>query len=236
MLAKIRKLLAKAEDPAVTPEEAEAYNTKVAELVARYGIDQALLAEREPTSDVVGDRIIPLDPPYALDKADLLAGIAVVLRCKPIRRHRSTDPQGRHAVHLFGFGSDLERVDLLYTSLLLQSTHALASTPVPPGENAAAFRRAWLAGFTIAVVRRLRQAERQAQEETSRTDSGRSVALVLADRTAVVVNAAREAYPRLGPARARVLSGGGYGDGHRAGQSADLGGSKLAGFRKHLDA
>lgn len=236
MLAKIRKLLAKAEDPGVTPEEAEAYNTKVAELVARYGIDRALLADSDPESDVVGDRVIPLDPPYALDKASLLGGIATTLRCRAISRHRSKDPKGRRAVHLFGFGADLERVDLLYTSLLLQATHTLATTPVPPWENAAAFRRAWLAGFTNAVIRRLAAAERRAQQDTTPAESGRSVALVLADRSGIVERAVRDTYPRLRTGRARVLTGGGYGDGHRAGQRADLGGSKLTGNRKQLGA
>ena len=33
----MRKLLAKAEDPAVTAEEAEPYNAKAAELIARQG-------------------------------------------------------------------------------------------------------------------------------------------------------------------------------------------------------
>ena len=43
-LARVRKLLAKAEDTAVTPQEAEAYTAKVAELMASYGIDRAMLA------------------------------------------------------------------------------------------------------------------------------------------------------------------------------------------------
>ena len=35
LLARVRKLLSKAEDPAVTEAEAESYNTKAAELIAR---------------------------------------------------------------------------------------------------------------------------------------------------------------------------------------------------------
>ena len=73
ILAKVRKILAKAEDLAAKPEEAETYTAKAAELVAAYGIDWALLAQTEPGSDVVGDRVVLLDPPYALDKAGLLS-------------------------------------------------------------------------------------------------------------------------------------------------------------------
>ncbi|MGH3122965.1 MAG: DUF2786 domain-containing protein, partial [Streptosporangiaceae bacterium] len=40
---RVRKLLAKAEAQGVTPAEAEALTAKAAELMARYGIDRALL-------------------------------------------------------------------------------------------------------------------------------------------------------------------------------------------------
>ena len=36
-LERVRKLLAKAEDPGCTPEEAAALNAKAAELIAKYG-------------------------------------------------------------------------------------------------------------------------------------------------------------------------------------------------------
>ena len=75
ILSKVRKLLAKAEDPACTPAEAEAFTAKAAELIAKYGVDRALLAARDPATDPVGDRVIELYPPYALDKAGLLAGV-----------------------------------------------------------------------------------------------------------------------------------------------------------------
>ena len=49
-LARIRKLLAQAEDPAATAAEAEAFNAKAAELMARHGVDAALLAASDPGS------------------------------------------------------------------------------------------------------------------------------------------------------------------------------------------
>ena len=48
ILAKVRKLLALAEDPAATTHEAETYTAKAAQLIADYGIDQALLAAADP--------------------------------------------------------------------------------------------------------------------------------------------------------------------------------------------
>jgi hypothetical protein len=227
MLAKVRKLLAKAADPATTPEESESYTAKAAALVAAYGIDQALLAGSDPSRDPVGDRVISLDAPYAADKADLLSTIAVELRCRAVRRITPrADGVGKEIeLHLFGHASDLERSEVLFTSLLLQAVRDLTRTPIPHGQHAAAFRRSWLAGFTLAVTQRLRDAERRAAAEAGPrfAAAGSSSALVLADRAALVTDAMEQAYPRLRTARPRVLSGAGRRHGWEAGQRADLG-------------
>ncbi|MFP5253897.1 MAG: DUF2786 domain-containing protein [Actinomycetes bacterium] len=238
VLAKIRKLLAKAEDPAATPEEADTYTAKAADLVASYGIDRALLAEEIPDSDVVGDRVVVMDAPYALDKATLLSSIAHALRCQAVRRVRHVGPRARKevSIHLFGYDSDLFRVELLFTSLLLQATTRLAGTTAPPYESLAAYRRSWLAGFTAAVTQRLREAEdragRDAEAErecdgpgrAGARPEGRSVALVLVDRSRAVAAAVDEEYPHLRTASRRALSGSGGASGWAAGQRADLGG------------
>ena len=226
MLAKVRKLLAKAADPATTPEESESYTAKAAALVAAYGIDQALLAEADPGRDPVGDRVIGLDAPYAADKADLLSTIAAELRCRAVRRITPKVDGGKEIeLHLFGHASDLERAEVLFTSLLLQAVRDLTRTPIPRGQHAAAFRRSWLAGFTIAITQRLRDAERRATAEAGPrfAAAGSSAALVLADRAALVTDAMEHAYPRLRTARPRVLSGAGRRHGWEAGQRADIG-------------
>ncbi|MBW4704166.1 MULTISPECIES: DUF2786 domain-containing protein [unclassified Micromonospora] len=216
MLSKVRKLLAQAEDAACTPAEAAAFTAKATELIARYGVDRALLAARDPTTDPVGDRVVDVVAPYARDKAGLLAAVADPLRCRCIRRPAGTG----FALHLFGFASDLERVDLLFTSLLVQAAHGLAGTVVPPGEHPAAFRRSWLAGFARVIAERLRAAEAGAVAQ----DGTPSVALVLADRSDRVARRVTEVYPRLRTAPTRRLAGSGFGAGEAAGQRADLGG------------
>jgi hypothetical protein len=238
ILAKVRKILAKAEDPAATPEEAETYTAKAAELVAAYGIDRALLAEEVPTSDPLGDRVVVLDPPYALDKAGLLSSVAIRLRCRAVQRVRYADRTKEISLHLFGYDSDLVRVEVLYTSLLLQATSLLTRTPVPVGEHPAAYRRSWLAGFTSAVSRRLADAEDRARagadrqadrQEEAGAPRRRSVELVLADRSAAVRRAVEDAYPSLRRAQSRQLSGSGGRAGWSAGQRADLGGTRVTG-------
>jgi hypothetical protein len=230
VLAKVRKILAKAEDPAATPEEAETYTAKAAELIAGYGIDRALLAEAVPGSDVVGDRVVVLDAPYALDKASLLSGVAVALRCQAVQRTRYDEGAKELSMHLFGYESDLARAEVLYTSLLLQATSLVRRSLAPRGENLAAYRRSWLAGFTAAVVRRLRESEeraRTAAEGDEGAPSGRSVSLVLADRSVAVRDAVQAEYPSLRKAQARSLSGSGGRSGYQAGQRADLGGVRV---------
>ena len=248
MLAKIRKLLAKAEDPATTPEEAESYTAKATELVAAYGIDEALLAEADAGHDRVGDRVVVLDAPYALDKAGLLATVATGVRCRVVQRERWVDGAKQLSLHLFGYGADLERAELLFTSLLLQATGQMRRSPVPRGDSVAAFRRSWLAGFAMAVGERLRAAERAAQqaaEQAAGQQSGQtgpagadrgnrpSVALVLAGREDRVEAQVQEAYPQLGRARRRTLSGRGSGAGWAAGQQADLGGRRMGSGRSN---
>jgi hypothetical protein len=244
VLTRVRKILAKAEDPAATPEEAETYTAKAAELVASYGIDRALLAEQVPESDVVGDRVVVMDAPYARDKASLLGAVAHALRCQAVHRERSVgdDPRGSAkelSLHLFGYTSDLERVEVLYTSLLLQATTQVMRASAPPWESKAAFRRSWLAGFTAAVASRLRDAEQRAATDAATaagpSRSGRSVELVLLDRSRAAEAAMHAAYPRLGTARRRELSGSGGRSGFLAGQRADLGGTRVGrGSRRAL--
>ncbi|WP_414941203.1 DUF2786 domain-containing protein [Amycolatopsis sp. cmx-11-51] len=228
LLARVRKLLAKAEDPAVTEAEAESYNTKAAELIARYGIDQALLAASGATTDEITQVTIPLDNPYSRDKAELLTNIAHPLRCRALLYRLG---QSVTAVTVFGFRSDLERVELLYTSLLLQATTQL--TRVRPedrvfaGESVAAYRRTWLHGFSGAVYERLRNSEHAAAHTHTTTAGNPSAVLVLQDRTAMVKQAYDEQYGNLRSAPPRRLSGSGYLDGHSAGERADLGATRV---------
>ncbi|HEU0240961.1 MAG TPA: DUF2786 domain-containing protein [Micromonosporaceae bacterium] len=229
ILDKVRKLLAKAEDPACTPAEAEAFTAKAAELIAKYGVDSALLAAADPTVDPVGDLVVEVLAPYALDKCGLLAGVAAALRCQCVRRQGWTGQHKTFAVHLFGHDSDLRRVELLFTSLLVQAGFALGAQVVPGWENVAAYRRSWFAGYTSAIVARLRAAEDRAAATAERDVRGRSVALVLADRGAEVSRRLADTYPRVRTAGPRRLAGSGARHGYEAGRRADIGTLRMRG-------
>jgi hypothetical protein len=158
LLDRVRKLLAKAEDEACTPDEAEALTAKAAQLMARYGIDRALLGAARPETDQPADRVVNLHNPWAAVKGHLLAGLAAAMRCQCVLVNRST---GRVA-HVFGYASDLERADILFTSLLVQMARALAAQDVSgtTGGHAKAWRRSWMLGYCSAVVARVRPRRR----------------------------------------------------------------------------
>lgn len=227
LLDRVRKLLAKAESEGCTPAEAEALTGKAAELMARYGIDRARLGALHPESDQPGDRVFDLDNPWAAVKAHLLSGLATALRCQCVLLTRSS-PGSR--VHVFGYRSDLERADILFTSLLVQMARALAAQPVPAaGGRAKAWRRSWMLGYATAVVARVRAAEDAAAAGADADDgsaAGPSTALVLADRALTVRRQVQQAYPRTRKTTV-TYSGTGYRDGYREGQKADIGGAKV---------
>ena len=227
LLGRVRKLLAKAEDEGCAPAEAEALTAKAAELMARYGIDRALLGALHPETDRPADRRFGFERPWADVKAHLLAAVATALRCQCVQTQTAEGSR----LHVFGFSSDLDRAEILYTSLLVQRASALAREPVPAaGNSAKAWRRSWMLGYCSAVVTRVRAAEEAAVAAASAPEagpgpaSGPSAALVLADRSQVVQRQVTTVYPRLRKTRI-TYSGGGYGDGYREGQKADIGGS-----------
>jgi hypothetical protein len=226
LLARVRKLLVKAEADGVTQAEAQALTAKAAELMAKYGIDRALLAAARPETDRPDDRVIDIANPWARVQAHLLCGLAAALRCQCVILP-GTGPGSR--IHMFGFASDIERTDVLYTSLLLQMWHGLSAAELPAwSRSIRAWRRSWLLGFATAVIARVRAAEQRAAQRAADAPagSGPSAALVLADRTEIIERTLRQAYPVTRTSRV-TYSGAGYGTGYAQGQRADIGTSRL---------
>lgn len=223
-LSKIRKLLALAEDPSATPAESAAFTEKAMALMARHGIDEALLSTDEHRPGRVVNRRLVMPPPYARDKATLAASIAMALRCKAILLTRDKDI----VIQIFGFDADVRHADALFSSLLVQAAHELAITPVPDQEHPAAFRRSWWVGFAVAVNARLEQANRAAESQAEQrhadgSQDGPSVALVLAHRADEIDEAVSAEYPKVQRGRQRRLSGSGRAEGYRSGQRVDMG-------------
>ncbi|MEN8650594.1 DUF2786 domain-containing protein [Streptomyces sp. 21So2-11] len=228
-LETIRALLATAEDSRTPEAEAELARKRAFEMMAKYGVEQAMLNDSNPSSDAPTDRQIVLDNPWAMERVRLINRIATALGCELIHLGRDGSGPSRR-VHIFGYASDLQRVELLYTSLLLQMNSGLVTQSVPPGQGARAWRRSWLIGFINRVGDRIAEAERGAREDAkgeTTTTTGRSAALVLADRKTVVERNYRQAYPRSRKGGTTTITGNGYGAGWAAGSRADIGGKRI---------
>lgn len=240
LLAKVRALLAKAESTEFEAE-AEAFTAKAMDLIAKHGIDEALLAASGAKRDEIDQLRIDLDAPYSSEKQTLLTQTARAMRCQCIGTRVGRTTQYCIVV---GFKSDLDRVNLLYTSLLIQATGQItAQRPSDSDvnsryyyrrESVAAYRRAWLLGFALKVGERLREAERCAAAQTADHMPGVSTALVLRDRSALVDQRYADLFPNARPRSHQVSSANGYRSGQSAGERADLGSTRVGGSRRAL--
>lgn len=236
-LERVRKLLALAENSAATPAESEAFSAKAADLIAAYGIDEALLAAKSQDRTIIERKIMTLHAPYADQKSTLAHHVGLAMGVKSVAS-QGRDSAGKKIVHLhlFGMKADIARADMLVTSLLMQASRDVMRTPIPWGDDKAAYRRSWWLGFTEAVIGRVKIAERDARadSEDKFENAGTSTALVIRDRDALVSDAVREAFPNATQSRRTSTSGQGRGAGNAAGQRANIGGKSFAGGGRSL--
>ncbi|MFF4356300.1 DUF2786 domain-containing protein [Streptomyces sp. NPDC001604] len=195
MLTRIRALLAKAEATGF-PDEAEALSAKAQELMARHSIDEALLAARAPSPDAPGACRIGVEAPYEQAKAVLLDAVATANHCRAVWN----EPLGFSTV--VGFEADLEAVELLYTSLLVQATTAMtkAETAQRAGgrRRTKTFRQSFLAAYAHRIGTRL-----AAAAETQVTDD---LLPVLASREVAVTTHTDRMFPETTTTRLRGVS------------------------------
>src|ERR1700761_7425526 len=163
MLGKIRALLAKAES-AEFAEEAEALSARAQELMAKYSIDHALLGAQSGDHEEPSGRRIPVDSPYEEPKGTLLNVIALANRC------RAVWSKDVGLMTVVGFPADLDAVELLFTSLLVQANTAMLRTGGKKDEfgrsRTRAFRQTFLVSYAIRIGERLEEATAHATAET----------------------------------------------------------------------
>lgn len=187
---RVRALLAKAESTTF-PDEAETFTAKAQELIARHAIDLALLEGGPPSDDVVGRRIL-IDDPYARPKSVLVSVIAKANRASAV----FNDGLGFSTV--FGQPSDLDAVEMLFTSLLTQATASMTAAGRRGGARARgrSFRQSFLLAFATRIGERL-QAATSAAVEDARAVHGDNILPVLASQDAAATDARDAAFPRL---------------------------------------
>jgi len=198
MLPRIRALLAKAEATGF-PEEAEALSAKAQELMARHSIDEALLAAGAPAPDAPRACRLGVDAPYEETKAVLLHAVADANRCRAVWN----EALGFSTV--VGFEPDLETVELLYTSLLVQATTAMtkaeAAQRAQGRKRTKTFRQSFLAAYAHKMAARLEEA---AQAPTPGLAD--SLLPILATRDLAVTAHATHLFPTTTTTRLRAVS------------------------------
>lgn len=223
VLEKVRALLAKAESTTF-PEEAEALSAKAQELMARHAIDSAMVATGVGAGaggdGPTGVRV-PVDDPYAGAKSILLSEVAAANRC------RAVWSKGLGFSTVLGFESDLEFVDVLYTSLLVQATSAMVAAGSQVDRSGRSrtrsFRQAFLLAYASRIGQRLREAE-AAGRAAAAEEYGEALVPVLADRSAAVRAAEAEAFPHLVSRSVSVSNAAGWAAGKAAADLASLSG------------
>lgn len=217
LLEKVRGLLAKAESTSF-PDEAEALTAKAQQLMTRHAIDRAHVDARQGEHPVVGGRRVGIDDPYGGARYLLLTAVADANRCRAVW----TRQWGFATV--FGDEGDLDAVEMLFTSLLVQATRAMVAQPRRPGASAGT-TRSFRQSFLVAFARRVGLRLREAAEQVTAEESERSTALVpvFAQRRAAADAALGAAFPDVRTTRMSANDAAGWHAGTQAADRAQLG-------------
>jgi hypothetical protein len=155
ILSRVRALLAKAESTTF-PEEAEALSAKAQELMSRYSLERIVAetpvnAARNGGPDPLpaAARRLWLDNPYVAAKALLVGAVAEANRC----RTALSEKLGFTTV--LGDEVDLEIVELLSTSLLVQATRAMVSAGSQTTRSGRSRTRSYRQSFLLAYATRI---------------------------------------------------------------------------------
>ncbi|MEU1279378.1 DUF2786 domain-containing protein [Streptomyces sp. NPDC005805] len=191
-LGRVRALLAKAEATGF-PEEAEALTAKAQELMARHRIDEAVLAHGAPAADAPSACRIGVDAPYETAKAVLLDAVASANRCRAVWNGAF----GFSTV--VGYESDLDAVELLYTSLLVQGTTAMTAAESAQRAGGRKRTKTFRQSFWTAYAARLGEHLSAVAEELVTRD----LLPVLAGRDLAVADRAERMFPETTTTRVR---------------------------------
>lgn len=88
--------------------------------MTRHALTQALIDHGEDTNGGPEFRRLGLDSPYVSAKAYLLGGVASANRCQVVWSREEA------VATVFGYPADLDAVELLFTSLLIQVAQGVA--------------------------------------------------------------------------------------------------------------
>lgn len=215
VLQKVRALLRKAESTEFE-HEAEALTAKAQHLMSTHSIERSLAEADAPRRAEPVVRRIGIDAPYVDGKAMLANEVAESNRSRCVLTKRFG------FVTLVGFAADLDTVELLTTSLLVQATRAMTAsgshTTRSGTSRTRSFRLSFLVAYSARIGERLRAAAGATEAQADAEHDGRLLPVLAAHDDAVGQTMDR-LFPDLEHRSVRVGDAAGWGAGRAA---ADL--------------
>lgn len=232
---RIAKLLRLAEHPNTPEGERQNATAQAAALMERYAITELMIARAsgQPVTETPTKREYAYDGIYSFADASLHWNVSCAMGVKSIRVKLGGS---KIKMYVVGFPSDLQRYDVIITSLLLQRSAALSLYLVEqrtvwslmsPSEKYNA-KRSFAVGFGVGAAEKIKLTVQRVHRE-----AGSGAEIVLADRSQVVASHFQSLFPRAKKATRVVLTGS-YERGKVAGSSADVGGARIGGSRPAL--
>lgn len=248
-LSKIQALLRTAEDAAKRGQEAErdAFQQKADELIAKWGIDVAMLAAAGGgKSEAIIQKHVECGGIYGKQLTHLANWISAALGTTRGFATQIYKPGDRKPTDVFmfvGYESDVERATLLYTSLQLQALTSMQQwwkgqqltdphlVAIMTGMEKYIARRSFVQGFASTATDKLRDQ----QLKTVRETPGTGTDLVLRDRK-TNVDAYVDSKYNLHQGRASKIKHNidGSRAGKNAGRNADTGAGRVGGGRRGI--
>lgn len=223
MLDRVAKLLRQAEDAEKAGRDAEriAFQERAFEIMAVYGIDEALARAKQDGLDGKVDAKaasirITMEGKYKPMQAVLLGQVARAMHCKPLQ----LGTQGRITLRIYGMPDHLKRLQDIWSLLIPQALWGLTNAEPPFGYSHSGelrvYRRNWLAGFASQVESRIYKAENAAAAAAG------ALVLYKSDKERAEI-ALAEDYPKTSTIKSRrYYDSSGYTQGALAGQSANI--------------
>lgn len=216
VLAKVRALLAKAEATEFA-DEAEALSAKAQELMSRYSLQEAVADHDSGRTPVAVARRIWIENPYTAAKVVLVQAVSRANRCKAVWA------ESPGFVTVVGSETDLNLVELLTTSLLVQASRAMLNAGRRDRSGAQTRTRSFRHSFLIAYAQRI--GERLDTTSASVTEEIKQDARllpVLAASSRATDELVDRMFPSMTARSVAISNGAGWGAGRAAADMAVL--------------
>lgn len=228
ILRRVRALLERAEKTSFE-DEAESARSMAERLIMTYGLEKALSTPVAEQGKITTIRVDFQDP-YSDRKAYLLHRVSDAFGCKSISFYGRGSRRCTYAT-VVGYPGELEQVELIYTSLLVQSARELTTLPVVSARQVRSQRSGFLFGFADRAGERLEALYETVVEEAEESGTP-GAALVLVDRKDAVMSAYDAMFPNAKSGRSSTTNLNGYYAGRDSANRADLGQSRFGAGRQ----